>query len=76
MAMSMFSSIYSFSGFVFVIVISPKFVVGWFWVAVGLALVFVSAVAIKGAKVAVVEVLESLFEMNQMTVAAVGVAEE
>ena len=38
MATSMSCSIYSFSGFVFVIVISPKFVVGWFWVAIGLAL--------------------------------------
>ena len=34
----MCSSIFSSTGFVFVIVISPKCVVGWFWVATGLVL--------------------------------------
>ena len=38
MAVSMSSSICSFSGFVFVIAIFPKCVVGWFSVAVGLTL--------------------------------------
>ena len=37
MAVSMSSSICSFSGFVFVIVFSQKSVFGWFWVAIGLA---------------------------------------
>ena len=36
MAVSMPYSICSFLDFVFVIVISQKCVVGWFWVAVGL----------------------------------------
>ena len=38
MSVSMFSSICSFSGFVFIIAISRKCVVGWFWVALGLGL--------------------------------------
>lgn len=36
MVVSMSSSICSFSGFVFAIFISPKYVLGWFWIAVGL----------------------------------------
>ena len=38
MAMSMSSSVFSFSGVVYVIVISPKNFVGWFLEAFGLAL--------------------------------------
>ena len=38
MALSMSSTICSFLGFVFVIVVSPKYALGWFWIDVGLTL--------------------------------------
>ena len=50
MVVSMSSSICFFSGFVFVIVISLKCIVSWFWVAIGLALGICLGSGIKGGE--------------------------
>ena len=63
MAVSMSSSIWSFSGFVFVI--PPKCVVGRCWVAVGLGLgICLGSDNKGGVKIAVVEALVRWSEMN------------